>query len=307
MKAKTVLRSVMVLIGVALASGAGGVIIGRQMNAPATVESSKPSHSSAQVRTPPTLARPAQTQPAKTEIPPRYEFIVQRNLFQSPPASAHPESETPEPDEESQPAPPTVTEAVPTASDAPQSVSDIAVTGVVTTENKRLAVIECLTTRERDYVEEGQTAFGYQVDDISPEGVTVRRGDNHFLVQLGDSKISPSGTLLVSAKGVRAKERRAVDSASAMNLKAWAAAPNFVWAAKAMEQGKKEKRKNQNVATPADYIDRELTTWQKKMAKSGASFNAVKELRKTQERYLRDWGQEMPAKAVRQFKALTGQ
>ncbi len=167
-------------------------------------------------------------------------------------------------------------------------------TGVVTTENKRLAVVECLTTHERDYVEEGQTAFGYQVDDISPEGVTVSRGSHHFLVQLGDSKISPSGTLLVSAKGVRAKERRV-------------AVPNFVWAAKAMEQGKKEKRSNKNISTPDDYISRELAAWQKKMAKSGDRFNAVKELRKTQERYLRDWGQAMPAKAVRQFQALLGQ
>jgi len=294
MKAKTVLRSVMVLVGVAVASGAGGVMIGRQMRAPATVEPSEPSRPSAPVRTPPTPARPAQTQPAKTKTPPRYELIVQRNLFQSPPASAPPESETPEPAEESQPAPPPVTEAAPPTSDAPQNVSDIAVTGVVTTENKRLAIIECLTTRERDYVEEGQTAFGYEVDDISPEGVTVSRGSHHFLVQLGDSKISASGTLLASAKGVRAKERRA-------------AASNFVWAAKAMEQGKKEKRPNKNVSTPAEFIDRELAAWQKKMAKSGDRFNAAKELRKTQERYLRDWGQDMPAQAVRRFKALIGQ
>ncbi len=80
MKAKTVLRSVMVLIGVALTSGAGGVIIGRRMNAPATVEPFEPSHPSAQVRKPPTLARPTQSQPAKTEIPPHPRLLNRKRL-----------------------------------------------------------------------------------------------------------------------------------------------------------------------------------------------------------------------------------
>ena len=71
---------------------------------------------------------------------------------------------------------------------APQSVKNIAFTGIVKTPSETQAMLENLDTKEVRFVGQGGNAFGCRVASISPQSVSLDKDGAQFTLALGENK-----------------------------------------------------------------------------------------------------------------------
>ena len=171
--------------------GPSGATARASTESPSTSEADRPSDKSGG------SATSGSTGSGRAERPPTFpnreyeEFaaIPERNLFRDPtvkeekkPARAAPTVPTvPTPG----PLPPPSTESASVSSPPEETV---AVTGFMTMGDERLALVENVTTKETRLVREGAEAFGHVVASVSPEGATLRKGDDERYFALGNGK-----------------------------------------------------------------------------------------------------------------------
>ncbi len=192
-------RDAVIVVIIALLLSVSGIAFMRREAAPTVSET--PSLPDASVL----LASTEKTPPPATPTPAPVDndLIARRDLFRplvEPPARPAPPME----ETKKQPAPTPPAPTPPTSRPMPMqplTQERIAFTGFVKLGSERYAVIENMTLGETRTVRGGDTAFGYRVERIEEDAVTLERDGNTLHLAIGENKPERGSVRL--AGGVR--------------------------------------------------------------------------------------------------------
>jgi hypothetical protein len=194
MDLKRYYRDVLIVVTIALLLSAGGIAFMRRDATPTVSETSSRHDASVSLASAEKTESSATPAPAPTDN----DLIARRDLFrplvEAPSPPAPPMAETKKPPAPTPPAPtPPPFRPMPMQ---PLTQERIAFTGFVKLGSERYAVIENLTLGETRTVRGGDTAFGYRVERIEEDAVTLERGGSALRLAIGENKPERGGARL---------------------------------------------------------------------------------------------------------------
>ncbi|MGQ9731993.1 MAG: hypothetical protein ACUVX8_12070, partial [Candidatus Zipacnadales bacterium] len=74
---------------------------------------------------------------------------------------------------------------------SPNPTADLALTGIIETTDGLRALIEKMSTRQGEFVAVGEPVFGFVLQNITADEVTLSQGGHEYKLRLGEKEIQP--------------------------------------------------------------------------------------------------------------------